>query len=102
MTAQELKDYTEVKDNNKPVYVLLVIIIVAIVLGFVFAEKPSSYFNFYYLSLLLLFPMFQAFRNRTCATCNTSMKRFYWALFPNYYYCEKCKTKIRVDVIVVG
>src|SRR5687767_2797198 len=102
MDIRELKTYTLVKDDNKVLYAAWLLVAIAIILGVVFADRPLQYFNFYYLLLLLVIPLYNLFRKRTCPTCDTAMKRSYYALMPRYYYCEKCRNKIHVEMIVVG
>jgi len=90
------KDYEEIQDNfmvNR-----------LIILSYVFLVTLVCYWSRNFWSLISIWLLFAAMLTymcypRFCFMCRTRMKRTgNGGLFPEVYFCDKCKTKITLKI----
>lgn len=98
MTEYELDTYSEQKDNNKPLLVLLCIIAIMNVIVLLISRNTVIIFTIYITDLVVT-SYYYCNHHRFCYKCNEKMKKDYLSgLLCENHYCEKCKTVVKMKI----
>jgi hypothetical protein len=99
MEKKDLDSYKCVNDNYIPLLLYIGLCVAGSYLIAYIYPFILKYFIFVIAIFVYIGILYQAWRSRVCPNCRQQMIRFPQPLlFPRYYYCLKCKTKINTHV----